>query len=243
MADRAVAAGAHLVTPTAAVAAELASVLPDLNPARIHPLGAGITPSLRAEPGPERRAEVLARHELDPGYLMCLATLEPRKGLDVLLDAAAELGPDAPRLVLVGPRGWGGIDLDAEIARRGLDASRIRVLGLVTDADLAVLLRAARLLVMPSRAEGFGLPVAEAMAVGTPVICSDVPALVEVGGGAVQVVPRGDPSALAVAIREIWGDELRLGAMAKAGVIRSGDFDWNTVAQRTWALYAKVGSE
>ena len=70
----------------------------------------------------------------------------------------------------------------------------------MSDAELAVLLRAASVLIMPSRAEGFGLPVAEAMAVGTPVICSDIPALAEVAGGAAVLVPPGDPAALADAL-------------------------------------------
>ncbi len=82
----------------------------------------------------------------------------------------------------------------------------MRLLGRVTDPDLAVLLDRATALVVPSRAEGFGLPLLEAMAVGTPVVTSDASALVEVGGGAARVSPL-DPPALAQALADVVGDE------------------------------------
>ena len=185
--------------------------------------------------------DVRSRYQLPERFVLSLATLEPRKGLDVLISALATLGGDAPPLVLVGQPGWGGVDPQVEAARHGMGPAAIRVLGKVSDEDLAVILRQADMLAVPSRAEGFGLPVAEAMAVGTPVICSDAPALVEVAGGASLVVPRGDQGALAEAIRHLSSDLGERARLAAAGRVRAAAYDWDEVALRAWQLYRRVG--
>ncbi|MCW2524413.1 MAG: putative Glycosyl transferase, partial [Frankiales bacterium] len=169
-----------------------------------------------------------------------LATFEPRKGLDTLFDALAALGPQAPPLVLVGQPGWGGLDPAVEAARRGLAPAAVRVLDSISDRQLAVILRAAQLLVMPSLAEGFGLPVAEAMAAGTAIICTDDPALVEVAGPAARVVGRGRSDELAAAIAELAADEAQRAALAKAGLGRAPLFTWDAVAARSWQLYRSL---
>ena len=176
--------------------------------------------------------------DLPPGgFFQSVATLEPRKGLDVLVDALADAAAPRLPLLVAGQPGWGGIDLAALCARRGLDPRRVRALGRVADADLAVLYRDATALVVPSRSEGFGLPVLEAMAAGLPVVCSDVPALREVGGGAVVLVPPGDPTALAGALTELAdGPELRQ-RLSAAGRRRAQDFSWQRAARRLWQLY------
>jgi glycosyltransferase involved in cell wall biosynthesis len=229
-----------IVVPTHAVAQELGAVL-DLPAYRFEVLGAGVSRSLRVEPSSSAIAAVRRRYDLPTGFVLSLATLEPRKGLDVLIDALAEMGPAAaPPLVVVGQAGWGGVD-PAELARRrGMGPDSIRVLGKVTDTDLGVVLREATLLVAPSRAEGFGLPVAEAMAVGTPVVCSDAPALVEVAGGAAIVFPREDASRLADAIGRLLADEQERQRLKLAGLARSTTFDWDEVGRRAWALYRDV---
>jgi len=227
MAERAVRVADAIAVPTRAVAAELAEALPALRPDRVHVLGAGVTSALSAGTG---APEVPG---LPDRYLLSLATLEPRKGLDVLLAALDRLGPGAPPLVVVGQPGWGGVEVD----RPGVHA-----LGRVPDAELAVILRRATALVMPSRAEGFGLPVVEAMAAGTPVICSDIPALAEVSGGAAALVPPGDPAALADAIRELMDDEPARHKLAEAGIVQAGRFDWDDVARRAWQLYRNLAA-
>ena len=119
-------------------------------------------------------------------YFVCLATIEPKKNHLTLLNIwrrfAAELGPCAPRLHLVGVRGWNNqnvVDLiERSTALRGLVEEHAGL----SDQAVARLLAGARALVFPSFAEGFGLPVAEALACGAPVLCSDLPSLREVGG-------------------------------------------------------------
>jgi glycosyltransferase involved in cell wall biosynthesis len=228
-----------VVVPTEAVAAELRRVLPGLSDDRLAVIGEGASAALAAPP-PDAGARAARLALPAGGYLLSLATLEPRKGLDVLLAALADpAAPDLPLLV-VGQPGWGGVDPAATAAGLGLPAGRVRVLGRLSDPDLATVLHRATALVAPSRAEGFGLPVLEAMAAGVPAITSDAPALVEVGGGATLVVPADDPPALAVALRSLLGDPALHSRLGTEGRRRAAQFTWLAAARALWAVYAKV---
>ncbi|NUT95054.1 MAG: glycosyltransferase, partial [Saccharothrix sp.] len=132
----------------------------------------------------------------------------------------------------VGPQGWGGVDLRAP---------HVRLLGRLSDARLAYVLRRAAVLAAPSLAEGFGLPVAEAMAAGVPVVHSDAPALVEVGGGAGLVVPRGDLPGLVAALREVLADEGVAHRIAAAGLARAEAFTWENTAREVWRVHLSPG--
>ena len=200
-------------------------------------LGGGVSPALLREPEPGYATRVAAELDLPESYLLSLATLEPRKGLDVLVDALAALRDAAPTLLVVGQPGWGGVDVASVARERGVEPDRIRVLGHIDDSQLAVVLRRATLLVAPSRAEGFGLPVAEAMAVGTAVVCSDAPALVEVAAGAARIVPRGDSASLAEALATLLHDADARQRMVAAGLAQAPRHDWDEVARRAWRLY------
>ena len=225
-----------LVVPTQAVADELAR---HVRPARpVHVVGEGVSGDLDLPADADARAAALDLPEQP--YLVTLATVEPRKGLDVLLDALARPAAPTVPLLVVGQPGWGGVDVAGRAAELGL-GGRVRLLGRLPDADLAVVLARATALVAPSRAEGFGLPVLEAMAAGVPVISSDAPALVEVGGGATVTVPVGDDAALADALAEVVASEqLRL-RLAEAGRRRAEDFSWAAAARRLWDLYSSLG--
>lgn len=234
MADIAVREADCIVVPSAAVAAALRLVLPDLGPTQLQVVPQGVTTALLAA-----GADAGLPAGMPERYLLSLATLEPRKGLDVLLEALAR--PEAPEvpLVVVGQPGWGGVDIADHARRLGL-GERVIELGRLPDAQLAAVLSGATALVMPSRAEGFGLPVLEAMAAGVPAITSDDPALVELGGGATAVTAREDVEALALALAQVCGDaELRSG-MIEAGLARARHFDWDVCARRLWALYAGI---
>jgi glycosyltransferase involved in cell wall biosynthesis len=236
MADHAAARAAAIVVPTQAVAAELTRYLPVAG--RVHVVGEGVTDRLRVPGDAAQR-----RRALDlpaGGYLLSLATLEPRKGLDVLLQALADGGAPPVPLLLVGQPGWGGVDPVRAAAELGLPAGRVRVLGRLSDADLATVLAAAAALVMPSRAEGFGLPVLEAMAAGVPVVSSDAAALVEVGGGATVTTPVGDAGALAEALSRVCTDDLLRAGLVTAGRARAAAFSWEDAARRMWELYAAL---
>jgi glycosyltransferase involved in cell wall biosynthesis len=115
----------------------------------------------------------------------------------------------------------------------------MQVLGRLGDQDLATVYSRASVLVMPSRAEGFGLPVLEAMAHGLPVVISDAPALVETAGGAAVVVPRGDAAALASGVGRALADRAALSA---AGLVRSRAFSWDTSATHVWDICRQLVS-
>ena len=123
-------------------------------------------------------------------YALAVGTLEPRKNLPRAIEAARLAGIE---LRVVGARGWGGIEVAGEAARW---------LGEVSDAELAALYRGARCLVYPSLYEGFGIPVAEAMACGTPVVTSAGSAMADVAGGAAVLVDPLDPDSIAAGIAE-----------------------------------------
>jgi glycosyltransferase involved in cell wall biosynthesis len=164
--------------------------------------------------------------DLPERYVLAVGTIEPRKGIDVLIDAMSRF--DGPPLLLAGQPGWGGVDPSGRA---------VRLLGRVSDTELGALLRGASVLAVPSLAEGFGLPLLEAMAAGVPVVHSDAPALVEVAGGAGITVPRGDAGALADALREVLGSPARAAELASAGRTRATAFTWRAAAEAVWALH------
>jgi glycosyltransferase involved in cell wall biosynthesis len=235
MAVRAAVHADAIITPSEATAALLARHLPLHRPPHVIPLG--VTP-LPVPPDWADRAEALGLPT--GGYVLSLATLEPRKGLDVLLRALAKpTAPDLP-LVLVGAPGWGGVDPLALAAEVGLGAGRIHVLGRVDDHDLAVAMSAATVLAVPSRAEGFGLPVLEGMAAGVPVVTSRDAALQEVGGDAVLSSNTGDPAALADALRQVSTDGVLRDQLVRAGTARAAGFSWARCAHETAAVYRQL---
>ena len=164
-------------------------------------------------------------------YLLFVSTLEPRKGVNDLLDAHQRLRglhPDL-QLVLAGPPGWGE---PANTRRPG-----VVVTGSLDDDELDAAYRSAIALVVPETYAGFGMPIIEAMARGCPVVTSDAACLPEVGGGASVVVPTGDVGALADALDELVRDRLRCQALAEAGVEHARAFTWARSAARHAEAY------
>ncbi len=236
MIGRAARRAGALVVPTAAVADELPRHVPCQ--ARVHVVGEGVTAAVACLP--EEAAEIVTRLGLPPRYVLAIGTLEPRKGIETLLAALA--APDAPDLpvVLAGQPGWGRVDPAVLARQSGLDPGRVHVLGRISDPELAVVLHHAAVLAAPSLAEGFGLPVLEAMAAGVPVVHSDAPALVEVAGGAGVTVERNDPAALAVALRAVLSDAGTAQAMIAAGRHRAQRFTWERTARQIWSVHVEL---
>jgi glycosyltransferase involved in cell wall biosynthesis len=156
----------------------------------------------------------------DGEYALAVGTLEPRKNLAGAAEAARLAGIE---LRVVGARGWGNVDLDAT-----------RWLGEVDDDELARLYRGARALVYPSRYEGFGIPILEAMRSGTPVVTSRGGATEETAGGAAVLVDPDDPSSIADGLAEA---DRRREELRALGFARAGEFSWDDVAGRTIGVY------
>lgn len=228
---RVLARAAGILTVSDAIRDELlALAIPGLAD-RLH-----VTPEaadVRFSPGSAGPA-ILARIGLETPYLLSVGTLEPRKNLVTLL-AAYRQAPELPPLALVGAAGW---KTSAFFATLGSDPDpRIRLLGRVSDDDLVALYRGATAFVYPSRYEGFGLPVLEAMACGTPVATTTDPALAELSGEAALTVPPTDAAALAAALTAVTTDADLRDQVSQAGLRRAAQFSWQRTAMETLAVY------
>jgi glycosyltransferase involved in cell wall biosynthesis len=157
--------------------------------------------------------------DLGAQYILTVATLEPRKNLQTLVEAHRLLGGDL-QLAVAGGEGWGD--------QPELDGDRIRRLGFVSDDELARLYRGAAVAVYPSRFEGFGIPVLEAMACGCPVVVSAHDSLDEASGDAAVRADPDDPAAVAAAITEALGRRFEL---AGKGVEHASRFSWRAVGE------------
>ncbi|WP_236720114.1 glycosyltransferase family 4 protein [Rathayibacter sp. VKM Ac-2630] len=228
-----------VVVPTHAVAQQLSEVL-DFGD-RLRVIGGAVGSGLVLPDDAEERAVALG---LPAEYVLSVGTLEPRKGLVSLIAAFGGASAPAIPLLIVGPTGWGELDIAAVADEQGLDEHRVRALGVLSDADLAVVLDRATLFVYPSIAEGFGLPVLEAMHFGVPVVHSDDPALLEVAADAGVAVERGDakdyPDRLALAMSSVLADTALRARLSVAGRDRARAFSWRDSAERVWALHAEI---
>jgi glycosyltransferase involved in cell wall biosynthesis len=184
----------------------------------------GVDPAFRPD-GPKREGK----------YLLFVGAIQPRKDPVAAVEALA-LGNGDLRLVLVGPEKRGGDRVREAVRRLGLE-QRVDLVGHVERDELAALYRGAACLVFPSRYEGFGLPVVEAMASGTPVVAARAGALPEVAGDAAVLVEGGDSEALAEGIALALADRDRL---ARAGLARAGQFTWAETARRTLKVYREL---
>ena len=243
---------ARVMCGTAAVRAELLAAW-DLAPDRVRvvPLapvpaastngaGAGPVPAPRraaegARPVPGPRSDADGAAASRPFFLFAGA-LEPRKAPDVLADAFRRARSD-------------GLDADLVVVGTGrlapvVTGPGVRIAGRVSRAELTSLYRDALALVLPSHVEGFGLTPVEALAEGTPVIASDLPAVREVlGARGARFVPPGDVVALAAALRQLAGDAEARARLAAAGQAAVARLDWRTTAAAARAVLAEAAGE
>lgn len=182
-------------------------------------------------------AEIVERRGLASGnYILTVGRLEPRKNHVTLLQAYAELGNAAPPLVIVGQRDFGFDGVFRMIESLGLK-NRVIWFDDLTDDELPAIYRHARLFVYPAFAEGFGMPPAEAMAAGVPVITSDTTALPEVAGEAGLAISPNDYVALASAMKKVLSDSIVAEHMRNSGLTRAKLFSWRTSAMRVREQY------
>lgn len=194
----------------------------------------------------DRVEELLARLGVGSRpYVLWVGSLEPRKDVGTLIAAMAEVkrrDPASPvHTVLAGFDGWLGEGLIDPADRRALGDS-LHQLGRVGEADLWSLYAGATVFAFPSRHEGFGLPVVEAMSQAVPVVAADIPAVREVAGGAAVLVDPGDRSGWADAISALLVDPAERARLGAAGQQRSGDFSVRRWADATRAVYDHIGS-
>lgn len=180
--------------------------------------------------------QVLTRLGIPRPYILCPATIEPRKNQTRLVRAYRQVAPQlAHALVLAGPEGWGAEELNAELTRVGPGV--VHRTGYLRDTDLDAVIRGADAVVYPSLYEGFGLPILEAMLRGVPVVTSTTPACAETAGDAALLVEPEDVGGLADAIATAVGDEALRQDLATRGLARAGGFSWAVTALATLDAY------
>lgn len=184
-------------------------------------------------PGVDARFTPGAAPARDP-YVLTVGTLQPRKNVEVAIAAAEELGR---RLVIAGGRGWRDETLVERVRR---SRAHVELAGRVSDDELVGLYRGADAFVFPSLGEGFGLPPLEAMACGTPVLCSDATSLPEVVGDAAILFDPEDPRELARALGAILADPAQRAWLVQAGLRRAAEFSWARCGEQLLALYARA---
>jgi glycosyltransferase involved in cell wall biosynthesis len=187
-------------------------------------------------PGGSAEEDIRRRHGIERPYVLFCGTREPRKNLARVLEAFRRVDRPELDLVLAGPVGWKEDLTDGIASLEG----RVRSLGFVPPDDLGALYPGAAVVVYPSLAEGFGLPVLEAMAHGVPVVTSVGTATEEVAGEAALLVDPLDTDSIAGAIERILADRELAASLGAAARVRASLFSWERTAERVAAVYAEV---
>jgi glycosyltransferase involved in cell wall biosynthesis len=210
---------------------------------RIEAIPHGVTAQFHPR-SPGEVAEFRHAHSLPDHFILFVGTLEPRKNLIKLIEAFAQISapPESERdlkLVLVGGKGWYYDPILAAVERLNLK-DRVILAGYVPAGELPLWYAAADVFAFPSRYEGFGMPVLEAMASGTPVVMSAASSLPEVAGDAALTVSPDDVDALTAALHRALTDTAWREEARARGIARTARFTWKSTASRTAAVYHRV---
>ena len=225
-----------IVVPSHAVADELTSIA--AMGQRIRVIGGAPSSALRVPADADALATGLA---LPDRYVLAVGDLAAPNELEQLVAALADLDEDVTLLIVGTESGSPALDSAAEQAR--IAPGRVRGLGSLSDPELAVALSRAAVFAYPNLEEGFGLPVLDAFALGTPVIHSDSPTLVELAAQAGVTVERagdGYPTRLAEAIGSVLADSTLSDRLRVEGIDRAGVFSWRGAADKVWQLHADL---
>ena len=229
----AVARADHVVTYSAFTAAEVSEQY-GLPRERVHPVHLGVDCARFHPAAPEAIAKLRESHG---DYVISIGLLSRRKNFPSLIAALARL-PEL-RLVLVGRGSDGEREVEEALERHGMRARTTRLVG-VPEEELVSLVGAARACAVPSLYEGFGLTVLEAMACGTPVVCSNSASLPEAAGDAALLVDARSPEALADALRRVVSDSGLAAELSAGGLARAREMSWTASARRLRSLYRAV---
>jgi glycosyltransferase involved in cell wall biosynthesis len=229
----AIARADHVVTYSAFTAGEVCQEY-GLPEQRVHPVHLGVDSDRFRPPSPEVVAATRARHG---DYALSIGLFNPRKNFARLVEATA--GVAGLRLVLVGRAGPGAEPVFDAVAKHGMRERFAHLQG-VSHEELVALIGSARVYVVPSLYEGFGLTVLEAMACGAPVVCSHAASLPEVAGPAARLVDATDVEALREAIRRVATDTALAEDLRERGLARARAMTWEASARRLRSLYRVV---
>jgi glycosyltransferase involved in cell wall biosynthesis len=208
---------------------------------RIDVIYHGVEPTFAPAP-PERKAAVANQLRLDRPFLLYVGTYLPHKNLDMLIRAFARVAGSWPgplELVLAGKPGRNAANIQRLVRQLGLE-NRIRMMGFVPEEDLPALYSLCEAFVFPSKYEGFGMPLLEAMACGAPVLSSRSSCLPEVGGDGAAYFSTEDEADLAGLLERTLRDEDFRRDLVRRGQERARQFSWQNTARRTLSVYQRA---
>lgn len=210
--------------------------LNNVNGGKIKVVHSGVAPSMHPA-GKSARQQVCERLGIVGPYILHVGSVQPRKNLLRLVEAFERVKDLIPglQLVLSGRESWGTQRLMERITERSLQ-ERVLLTGYISDEDLVPLYSGAAIYAFPSLYEGFGFPALEAMACGTPVVCSNVSSLPELVGDAALTFPPTDVVSIATALKRLLLDEELRANMVQRGLERSQSFTWRSAASKTLAV-------
>jgi glycosyltransferase involved in cell wall biosynthesis len=230
----------HILADSEATRQDLIELL-EAAPEKITTVHLAADPIHRPLP-PGDTAQILQGYQLEPGYLLFVGTLEPRKNIPGLLSAYRILldrGVTELPLALVGGRGWLYEESFSQVRELGLE-ERVRFIHNLPNEHLPALYNGATLLTTPSFYEGFGLPALEAMSCGTPVVVSNRGSLPEVVGEAGLQVEPDDPEKIAAGLERVLSDPEIAARMREAGLAQAASFSWEKTALETLQVYREA---
>ncbi|MCY4022969.1 MAG: glycosyltransferase family 1 protein [Anaerolineaceae bacterium] len=232
----------HVLADSSATRDDLLEHYKETPGTRITVLHGGVDERFLPEPAGKQLA-ARKKYGLDQWpFIFSVGTLQPRKNHGRLVQALSRLvegGLDL-HLVIAGGAGWLSEPFHQQLRESEIE-DRVHLTGFVDDADLPALYSAAEVFAFPSLYEGFGLPVLEAMACGTPVVTSDLSSLPEVAGDAALLTDPLDVEALADALRRLISDSQLRQQLIRAGQTRAGQFTWRRAALQLLDVYRRVG--
>lgn len=219
----------HIIVPSIRTRDDLVSTY-GTAPGKISVVYHGVNPRFRHTNAADQE-RVAVSYGLHRPYVLVVGTVQPRKNLPALASAMAALNAEYD-LVIAGKRGWMADQVIAGLTASGL-GDRLRLLDYVPDDDLPALYAGADLFVQPSRFEGFGMPVIEAMAAGAPVLSASGSSLTEVAGDGARFFDPDDPPSLINALDSLLGSEHERRALIERGLRWSRPFTWERAARKT----------
>jgi glycosyltransferase involved in cell wall biosynthesis len=202
----------------------------------------GVHPCFHPIRDADEIARVCEKYRVPEKFILYLSTIEPRKNVVGLVQAFhALLAQDAttPDLVIAGRKGWLYQPVFQHVHDLGLE-SRVHFTDWIEEVDAPTLISAAEMFVYPSLYEGFGLPPLEAMACGTPLICSNAASLPEVVGDAALLVNPKSVNEISAAMSRVLSDAALRDEMRAKGIARAAQFTWERAARETLAVYHQV---
>lgn len=244
--SRAVSRAAHILADSESTRQDLLDLM-NVAPEQVTVLYPGVETRFRPVRGRRALDRVRRRYRLPERFILSVGTIQPRKNLVALVDAfdrlvaqhSSDPGIARLNLVLVGEKGWMFEETFAAVTSRGLE-QRVHFPGFVEDSDLPTLYSLASAFAFPTKYEGFGLPVLEAMACGTPVVAADNSSIPEVVADAGLLVQADDPQVLADSLAVLLSDEALRRRLVTEGRQQARNFSWMAAARTLQGVYECV---